>query len=367
MPANLNMATAFIQLSLKGGAAVIAGMNNMRKSIASSLAPLSDNFKQLEASALGFVSAASPQAIRTLQGSATLLSATIGTALVPQIIAASKWIQQLANYIREMNPETKQSIANWVGYAAAVMGAVYVFTKLNSIFSMIVANPVAATFLAISAAILKVTADTDRMISKMNETVEVMDRMKKGKYTEKEYKSSAAAAIEGGGGTPEEQLKKAQAVRDRLAADVKAKSNHYANRDVLYTLRDRAKGAMGQRNQLEEDQYSVEQKLKEAGMLDDLIGRLQNKKGGPKFTAKEDLQKGGSGVTLAGAGVGGSGGGGGATSLENAFMQSAQASLAADDIQQKILQAQLEGNVATQKTAQAMERVADATERQQHP
>lgn len=365
MAANLNLATAFVQLSLKGASAVIAGMNSIRKNITTSLAPLSDNFKQMEASVMGFVSAASPQAIRTFQGSAMLLSATIGTALIPQIIIVSGWIQNLAEYIRNMNPETKAQIANWVGYTVAISGAVYAFSKLNSIFSLIVANPVAATFLAVSAAVLKVNADMDQMIGKMNDAVEVMERMKKGKYTEGEYKGSAAGAIETGEGSAEDKLKKAMEVRERLTREVKAQAKEEINQGALVHTKDYLLGKMGFQDQTAEAQDTIQQKLKEAGMLDDLISRLRDKKGGPQFTSKEELQKGRNGLALAGAGVGG--GGGGTTSLENAFIQNAQASLAADDIQQKILQQQMEGNQIAQRAAAATERTADALDRASHP
>ena len=100
-------------------------------------------------------------------------------------------------------------------------------------------------------------------------------------------------------------------------------------------------------------------------MLDDLIARL--KKGGQAatFTSKEDINKGkggSSGFAAAGSGMGGQ-----TTSLENAFMQNAQASLAQDELQQKILQAQLEGNLEAQKAAANTERAAAALERMQLP
>ena len=224
MPANLNLATAFVQLALKGAPAVVSGLNNIRKSVVSTLSPLNNEFGRVQSSIMGFVAAASPQAMNTFAGSAKLLSAVIGQALIPYVMKAAGWIQKMADYIKNMNPETKEQIASWVSYGAAVMGAVVVFTKLNDVFGLIVKHPIAAVFLAVSAAILKVNADMDKMIGKMNESIETMQRMKKGVYTEAEYKRSAAAAVEGEGGTVEEQLKRAQEVRDRLTKEVKAQS-----------------------------------------------------------------------------------------------------------------------------------------------
>lgn len=366
MAANLKLATAFVDLSLKGMSAVMTGLNTMRNKLQGWVGPLADNFQSAQSAVLGFVGAASPQAMGTFQGSIRLVSAAIGTALIPHIIEASRWIQKMAQYIRDMSPETKQQIADWVKWGVVVMGAVYAFTKLNGIISMIVANPLAATFLAVSAAILKVNADMDKMISKMNEAVDVMKRMKEGVFTEGEYKRSAAAAIEEDESlSPEEKMKQAKAARDRLTAEVKAQSKEGIGRGNLGSTLDYGLGALGITNKTDELQGSIQQKLKEAGMLDNLIKRLGTG-AKPKFTDPSELNKGkGSDLLMAGAGVGG--GGGGAMSLENAFMANAQAALAQDEISQKILQAQLEGNDVARKAAASQEQTAQSLKRMQQP
>lgn len=366
MPANLRLATAFVDLTLKGATAVVAGLNNIRKSVVSTLQPLNDNFASAQSQLMGFVAAASPQAMNTFAGSSRLLSAVLGNALIPHIMKASGYIQQLAQYIKNMDPDTKQQIASWVSYGVAVMGAVVVFTKLNSVFGMILQHPIAATFLAVSAAILKVNADMDKMIEKMNEAVGVMQRMKKGIYTEAEYKQSAAAAIEAGEGSNEDKLKQAEAIRARLTAEVKAQSKEGIDQGSLGATTDYVKGMFGLTNKTDELQTSIQQKLKEAGMIDDLIDRLKKGKKAT-FTNKEDIDKNRGGGLASGFASAGSGMGGQTTSLEGAFMANAQAALAQDELQQKLLQAQLDGNLEAQKAAVNTERAATALERMQLP
>ena len=87
MPANLRLATAFVDLTLKGATAVVAGLNNIRKSVVSTLQPLNDNFASAQSQLMGFVAAASPQAMNTFAGSSRLLSAVLGNALIPPITA----------------------------------------------------------------------------------------------------------------------------------------------------------------------------------------------------------------------------------------------------------------------------------------
>lgn len=366
MAANLKLATAFIDISLKGLSALSSGLNTVRQRVVSTIGVLGDQFQGAQSAIMGFVSAASPQAMNTFNGSMRLVSAAIGTALVPHIIEASRWLQKMAQYINDMSPQTKQQIADWVKWGVVVMGAVYAFTKLNAVWNMIAAHPIAATFLAVSAAILKVNADMDKMIGKMNEAIDVMKRMKEGVFTESEYKQSAAGAIETDESmTTAEKLKKAKETRDRLTAEVKAQSKQGINRGFLGSTLDYGLGSIGVTNKTDELQTSIQRKLKEAGMLDNLINRL-GKGEKAKFTDPAELNKNkGPDLLMAGSGIGG--GGGGTTSLENAFMANAQAALAQDEISQKILQAQLEGNAVAQKAAVANDRAANALERMQLP
>lgn len=367
MAANLKLATAFVDISLKGMSALASGMNTVRNKIQSWVGTLGDQFQSTQSAIMGLVSAASPQAMGTFAGSTRLVAAALGTALIPHIMEASKWLQKMAQFIRDMSPETKQQIADWVKWGVVVMGAVYAFTKLNGIITAIIAHPLAATFLAVAAAIMKVNADMDKMIAKMNEAVDVMKRMREGVYTESEYKRSAAGAIE----TDEsmstaDKIKKAQETRDRLTAEVKAQSKQGINRGFLGSTLDYAKGSVGITNKTDELQGSIQQKLKEAGMLDNLIKRLGTGQKA-KFTDPADINKGkGSDLLMAGAGIG-AGGGGGAMSLESAFMANAQAALAQDELSQKILQAQLEGNAEARKAGAATERAANSLERMQLP
>lgn len=362
MAVNLSLAKAFVELSLKGSAAVISGVNEIRSRVMGALAPLGNAFTPAQQGMLNFAAAASPQAFNTFQGSMRILAATIGKEFVPYVIEASRWIQRTANYIRDMDPETKKQIVSWAATAVAVMGAVKAFGMLNDMFSLIAKHPVAAAFLVIAAAVMKVNQAMNQMQESMNKSIDTMERMKKGTYTEGEYKRSAAAAIETDDSMTEEQkLAKAKETLAKVKAEGRAMSKEGKNRDALSSTMDAGLGMAGfGNNKNNELQYSIGKRMNEAGMLEDYIKRLETNKGGPKFTKPEDINKPQKDLLLAGAGIGG--GGGQSTSLENAFMQTSQNALAADDIQQKIMQLQQEGNAAAQKSAMANERTANTLE-----
>jgi len=360
MAANMTLAKAFVEVSFKGMDTATRG-----------IADLANAFTPAKNAALGFAQAASPQAFNTFQGSLRILSATIGQAFIPQVIQASKWIQDLARYIANIDPETKKQIGTWVGYGVAVAGAVYAFTQLTRIWDVIAKHPVAATFLAVSAAIMKVNADMDKMIAKMNESVETMQRMKAGVYTEKEFAGSAANAIASDNTlSPEEKLALAQKTKAKLEEEAKAQARAGINQGNIAATADYGKGLLGLTNNTNEQQASIQAKMKEIGMLEDFINKSKQGKD-VKFTDPKDIAKSkGGGVNdmlLAGATSGMGGGSGSMTSLESAFSQTAQAALAADEIQQKLLQLAAEGNQTARETATNTQRMSDVLKRMTLP
>ena len=370
MAVNLALAKAFVELSLKGTSAVVSGVNEIRSKVMGALAPLGNAFAPAQQGMLGLAAAASPQAFNTFQGSLRILSATIGKEFVPYVIEASRWVQRVATYIREMDPETKKQIASWAATAVAVMGAVKAMSLLEGVMGTISKHPVAAAFLVIAAAVMKLNSALNTMQENMNKSIETMERMKKGTYTEGEYKRSAAAAIEESDEDPILKRLKAQQLKNKLEAEAQGFVKQGADRSMAYggggAATDLVLGKMGiGNNTTNEAQTSLNLRMKEIGMLDDLINRLDNKKGGPKFTKPEDINKSKQDMLLAGAGMGG--GGGQSTSLENAFMQTAQASLAADEIQQKIMQLQQEGNQIAKESAVANKETAETVKRMSMP
>jgi len=360
MAASMTLAKAFVDVSFRGMDTATRG-----------IADLAHAFQPAKNAALAFTQAASPQAFNTFQGSLRILTATIGQAFIPQVIQASKWIQDLARYIANIDPETKKQIGQWVGYGVAVTGAVYAFMQLSKVWDVLVKHPVAATFLAVSAAILKVNADMDKMIGKMNESIETMQRMKAGVYTEKEFAGSAAAAISGDSNlSPAEKLALAEKTKKKLEEEAKAQARAGMNQGNIAASADAAKGAFGLTNNTNEQMTSIQAKMKEIGLLEDFINKAKQGKE-LKFTDAKDIAKAkGGGVNdmlLAGATSGMGGGSGNMTSLENAFSQTAQAALAADEIQQKLMQLAAEGNQTARETATNTKTMASVLEKMTLP
>jgi hypothetical protein len=82
------------------------------------------------ASIMGFVAAASPEAIGTLTGSFHLLAGEIGMAFIPQIMQASSLIQQAADWVRNLDEATKETIARWTAWGLAGAGVVMMLPRI---------------------------------------------------------------------------------------------------------------------------------------------------------------------------------------------------------------------------------------------
>lgn len=82
------------------------------------------------ASIMGLTRAASPVAFSTLTKSFELLSAQIGTAFLPAIMDASKWIQDAAGWVGGLDKETKQQIGTWAAYGVGLLGVVTIGPRI---------------------------------------------------------------------------------------------------------------------------------------------------------------------------------------------------------------------------------------------
>jgi hypothetical protein len=193
------------------------------------------------------------------------------------------------------------------------------------------------------------------MKSGMDKTVAKMEMIKSGVISKEDWEGSMAEQVEKNvlGRSPEDNLKKAQELRDDNNSKMKAiNASHY---DV--------EGDTLKPENLQKDLAEVQERMVQQAMLDKLI---ENMKAGKKTEVSDKVPGAGGGVG-SGFASGGTGMGGQTTTLENAFMQNASASLAADDLAQKHLQAQLAGNAIFQEVAADIKRSADAQERAEHP
>lgn len=396
MPVNLALAKAFVELSLKGGSALLSNVNEIKGKLSASFLTLNNAFEPAQSAILGLVQAASPQAFNTFLGSMRLLAASIGNAFIPLVIDASKWIQKLAGYIREMDPETKKLITTWTGYAVAVvgavaamkalslvwsasisilsalgtaikwvtaamalfqgvsstMGAIETFSKLRSILDTIKAHAWATAMIAGAGAVLaliyKINAGIQSMQDSMNKTIETMTRMRKGVITEDEFKGSLAEQID--------KEYQTDVVRKEAAEDELKR-----NKERMAELSKNAyAGKYNTPNSWADAQGEMEERMKQQAILEKY---LQNLKEGKKmkFASKEEAETGkmssSDGFKMAGNGMGGQ-----VSDLSNAFMQTASAALQQDELQQKLLQEAMAGNQVAREAAADNKRAADALE-----
>ncbi len=111
-----------------GGAGGTGG--EIGKGLSAALALAQQGFGLLTSKVQGFVQAASPAHWDTLMGSINLVSATIGQAFLPVIEGAIDWIQDLAFEIKNLDPETKDSIVSLTLWGGAILGAIVIVPKL---------------------------------------------------------------------------------------------------------------------------------------------------------------------------------------------------------------------------------------------
>lgn len=119
--------------------------------------------KELAGSA-GLAERIAEEQMDNLRGSITkMLSAlegaaiSIGTVFHGALRKAADVIQDAASWMGNLSDATKQSIAQWVGATAAVLGSVMAFTKLSQIILLITAHPMVALLTALAAVGVAIT------------------------------------------------------------------------------------------------------------------------------------------------------------------------------------------------------------------
>lgn len=96
-------------------------------------------FAAATASITGWVQAASPAHWATLSGSIQLVSASIGTMFLPYVEQAIDYVQDLYYWFKELDPETKKSIASWTMWGVAGMAALVFVPRLLGMLSPLLA------------------------------------------------------------------------------------------------------------------------------------------------------------------------------------------------------------------------------------
>ncbi len=85
----------------------------------------------------GFVAAASPDAFTTFTMSLKYLAATVGQILLPVFIDIIIWIQRMARWIRDLDPETKKMIGTAALWAVALTGIAFAVSRLIGLLGML--------------------------------------------------------------------------------------------------------------------------------------------------------------------------------------------------------------------------------------
>lgn len=364
-----SMYTAFIDIGLRGLDKVKSYMNAAVNAVQSSTSQISNSFLQSQQAITSFVGAANPLAMNTFGASVELLKARIGQSLTPYVMQASKAIQDLQNWIKGLDPETKKSIANWIMYGTAAAGAFYALSKGLDIMKAVAANPLALVLLAMGAAALKAASDMDRLNKSMDAAIERGERMKKGIYTEKEHKGSVAAAIlDDTSMSKEEKIAKAKEMHAKLTGEAHQIAADNANDTFMKqagTTYQWAKGMLGGDDQTQIDAKKIEGLNNQIKMLEDAINKL-NTGEQVKYTAEGSIPKkkpaGGSGLML--GAMGGAGGGGGSIgSLDNAYSRINSGALGMNEIQREMLKIQQESLAETRETAGDTSSILDVLKR----
>ena len=121
--------TAWIDIGLKGLDKVQSYMQSAVNVVQASTTQISSMFSRSESAIHSFIGAANPMAMNTFGASVEILKARIGQNFTPYVLQAAKAVQDLSKYIKDMDPETKKAIANWVLYGTAAAGAFYALSK----------------------------------------------------------------------------------------------------------------------------------------------------------------------------------------------------------------------------------------------
>lgn len=355
---------AWIDIGLKGLDKVQSYMQSAVNVVQASTSQISSMFNRSESAIHSFIGAANPMAMNTFGASVEILKARIGQNFTPYVLQAAKAVQDLSKYIKDMDPETKKAIANWVLYGTAAAGAFYALSKGLAVMNAIAANPLAIVLLGIGAAAIKLSQDMDKMTKSMDAAIERGERMKKGIFTQKEYNGSTAEAIVNDSSmTKEEKIAKAK----ELKAQMVAQSQQLAadNRNDTFgkqasTTFQRAKGMLGFEDSTANDAKKMEELNNEIGLLTNAIDKMAADK--PiEFTAEANLPRraGGSNNRLMLGAMGGMQGGGGTQSLDSSYSRLNAGALGMNDLQRELLKIQMESLVETREAARDTSSILD--------
>ena len=174
-------------------------------------------------------------AFNTLGASIELLKARIGTSFTPIILSASKSVQDFSKWIRDLDPETKKTIATWTSVAVVGAGLYAVFGKLvvsigqlaYSFASFAINNPLTTSLLGVSAAAAKAYTDVKKMDQIKEDNTRTRNRLATGGMTQDDVQNSWYAQKLEKVKDPEERAKRARQMLGSLQKQGSALEEQY--------------------------------------------------------------------------------------------------------------------------------------------
>jgi hypothetical protein len=315
-------------------------MKDAVRAVQTGTAQINNAFSMSTNAIQSFVTAANPAAMNTFGGSVEILKARIGQSFTPYILDAAKAVQNLATWVKNLDPETKKQIVSWVAYGTAAAGAFVILAKFSALLEIVSKNPLAVVLLGIGAAAVKAAVDMDKLNNSLSDVVVKMQRMQKGTFTQKEFKGSAADAILGDDSLSKEQkIAKAKEIAERLRTEAKQMSKEGMERSSISSTKDYILNKMGMENKTFDDMKKVQGNMQQIGMLEGLIAKLsKNEK--VTFASEESVKKPTSNKDR--LMLGAMGGGGSIGGLDNAYTKLNAGALGGNDIQRELLKIQQE-------------------------
>jgi hypothetical protein len=216
----------------------------------------------LTAAGTAAVAAASPDIFGTFTGSLKLLSAEIGTIVAPMLIDFAAILQRVANWVRSLDDETKESIltgAKWVaiiGFGSMALdklvsvggGAIRVLMAISSaavsagraITAAFVANPIIAAIAAITVVVAGLLALLDHLATR-TERMTAASRQ-------------TTAYLQGGGRLTQQQYDRLpQETRDQIALARKQGKDQQVLDRLIDQAEQRANTDSGEASNRDED------------------------------------------------------------------------------------------------------------------
>jgi len=115
--------------------------------------------------------------ISTLSDNVSMAAASFGDLMLPALQNVSVALQSTAEFIRNLNPETKSVIITTLALTAAIGPLIYAVGALSAALAFLAASPITAILIGIGAAVVALNiaaAQTNQIFGKVQITIDVM-------------------------------------------------------------------------------------------------------------------------------------------------------------------------------------------------